>query len=87
MQSNTPWTPPFILFRGHLINHDLFVQLFCQHQLYLLSLLSDSNVLSPKDKAGALHFPVLGMDVLMFGPILPKIPYKLLVLNQLIGVR
>lgn len=55
---------------------------------YIYSRFSQTQMCCPpKDKAGALHFPVLGMDVLMFGPILPKIPYKLLVLNQLVGVR
>lgn len=41
----------------------------------------------PKTRQAELHLPVLGMGVLMFGPILPKIPYKLLVLNQLVEMR
>lgn len=80
MQSNTARTP--VLFNSAagatLINHDLFVQLFCQHRFYLLFASLTQMCHPPKTMQGKLHFLVVGRDLLMFGPVLPNIPHETL---------
>lgn len=49
--------PSFVIFscKDYRINHDLFVQLFCQYQLYLLCFSkTQSYGLSPRDYAGGV---------------------------------
>ena len=87
MQSNTPRTRLIIFsWRGYIINHDLFVQLFCQHQLYLLFASLRLRCAVPPKQCVELRLLAEEMDLLTFGPILPKIPYET-VSNNLVGKK